>query len=89
MHKFITRELVDFAVDNVLTAYPSGSEPCSFNSLTTSRDDGNDVVKLHILTNHMRAAVQQKKKKIVNDELRATSCPKQPDVDIYIDTINK
>ncbi|UPK72796.1 DNA polymerase III subunit alpha [Chitinophaga filiformis] len=73
MPKFITRELVDFLVDNI-AKYPGASE--LFLQLI-DRDD-QMTVKLHTFNKHIE----------MNDEL-AHFLSKQPDIDVYIDTINK
>jgi DNA polymerase-3 subunit alpha len=70
MPKFITRDLVDFLVDNI-NKYPGSSE--LFLQLI---DRDNELsVKMHTFNKHIE----------MNDEL-AHFLSKQPDLDIYIET---
>lgn len=73
MPKSITREVVDFLCDNA-TKYPGSSELY----LQLVDRDHELSVKLHTFNRHLE----------MNDEL-AHFLAKQPDIDVYIDTINK
>ena len=73
MPKFITREFVDFLVDN-MAKYPGASE---LYLQLIDRDNGM-AVKLHTFNKHIE----------MNDEL-AHYLTQQRDIDIYIETINK
>ncbi|GAA0559492.1 DNA polymerase III subunit alpha [Chitinophaga japonensis] len=73
MPKFITREVVDFLCDNA-GKYPGASELY----LQLIDRDKELTVKLHTFNRHIE----------MNDEL-AQFLAKQPDIDVYIETINK
>lgn len=73
MPKFITREFVDFIVDNI-AKYPGASELY----LQLIDRDKDMAVKLHTFNKHIE----------MNDEL-AHYLTQQRDIDIYIETINK